>query len=183
MLPTLGKVNTDFVVEVVSGLVAGVGWLVGNENVGPEVVEGLEVVVVGGAGVTGLGGKLGTAALVVVVGGSDFTMEGVAVVVAGLAKKLGTAGCARAGTVVDVGVGVGVTNKLFVGSLVSVVVVAVAVVPVVSFGCVEAVEGGVNKLGVVVLVTEVVAGLNEIAGAGVEADEGFFPSSITFFWS
>lgn len=25
MLPTLGKVNTDFVVEVVSGLVAGVG--------------------------------------------------------------------------------------------------------------------------------------------------------------
>ena len=180
VLPTFGKVNTDFVVEVVSGLVAGVGWLVGNENVGPEVVEGLEVVVVGGAGVTGLGGKLGTAVLVVVVGGSDFTMEGVAVVVAGLAKKLGTAGCARAGTV-DVGVGVGVTNKLFAGSLVSVVVVAV--VPVVGFGCVEVVEGGVNKLGVVVLVTEVVAGLNEIVGAGVEAGEGFFPSSITFFWS
>ena len=74
------------------------------------------MVVVGGAGVTGLGGKLDTAVLAVVAGGSDFTMEGVVVVVAGLAKKLGTAGCARAGTVVDVGVGVGITNKLFAGS-------------------------------------------------------------------
>lgn len=76
----------------------------------------MEVVAVGGAGVTGLGGKLGTAALAIVVGGSDFTMEGVAVVAAGLAKKLGTAGCARVGTVVNVGVGVGVTDNLFAGS-------------------------------------------------------------------
>ena len=180
VLPTLGKVSTDFATEVVPGLVAGVGWLVGNENVGPGVVVGLEVVVVGGAGVTGLERKLGTAVLVTVVGGSGFTVEGMVVVVAGLAKKLGTADCAGTGTVVDVGAGVGVTNKFFAGSFVSVVVVVVVLV--VGFGCVEVVEGGMNKLGVAVLVG-VVAGLNEIAGAGVEAGECFFSTSVTFFWS
>ena len=45
------------------------------------------------------------------------------VVVNGLAKKLGAIDCAGAGTVVeDVGAGVGVANKFFAGSLVSVVV-------------------------------------------------------------
>ena len=129
---------------------------------------------VGGAGVTGLGRKLGTTVLVVMVGGSDFTVEAVA---AGLAKKLGTADCAEVGTV-DVGVGVGVANTFFAGSLVSILVV---VIPVVGFSCVEVAERGVNKLGVVVLVLEVVAGLNEIAGAGVKVCEGFFSSSVTFF--
>ena len=177
MLPALGKVSTGFVVEVVSGLAAGVGWLDGNGNVGPGVVAVLEVVVIGGAGVAGLEGKLGTTVLFAVVEGSGFMVEGVAVVVAGLAKKLGTADCTGAGTVVDVDVGV--LNKFLAGSLVSVVVV---VVPVVCFSCVEVVEGGVNKLGAAVLV-EVVAGLSEIVGAGVEAGEGFFSSSVTFFWS
>jgi hypothetical protein len=137
-------------------------------------VAGLEVVVVGGAGVTGLERKLGTTVLATVVGGSGFMVEAVAVVGDGLAKKFGTADCAGAGTVVDAGA----ANKFFAGSFVSVVVV----VPVVGFGCVGAVEGGVNKVGVMVLVVEV-AGLNEIAGAGVEAVGGFFSSSVTFFWS
>lgn len=138
----------------------------------------MEVAVIGGAGVTGLE-KLGTTVLFTVVEDSGFMAEGVTVVVAGLAKKLGTADCAGAGTVVDVGAGVGVLNKVLAGSLVSVVVV----VPVVGFRCVEVVEGGVNKLGAVVLVVEVVAGLNEIVGTGIDAGEGFFSSSITFFWS
>ena len=86
MLPTLGKANIEFVVEVVP-VVVGAGWLWGNENVGTGVVVGLEVVVVGGAGAVGLK-KLGTVVVVVVVEGSGF----VVVVVAGLAKKLGTAG-------------------------------------------------------------------------------------------
>ena len=124
---------------------------------------GLEVVVVGGARVVGLG-KMGTVALVVVEG-SGFTVG----VVAGLAKKLGTVGCAGAGTVEDVGAGVGIANGFFGGSLVSVVNV---VVPGVGFGCVGATETGVNKVGVVMVVVEVVvAGLSEIAG---------FLSSVTF---
>jgi len=138
----------------------------------------LEVVVVGGAGVTGLE-KLGTTVLFTVVEGSGFMVEGVAVVVVGLAKKLGTADCAGAGIAVDVGAGAGVLNMFLADSLVSVVMV---VVPVVGFSCVEVVEGGVNKLEAVVPV-EVAAGLNEIVGAGVEAGEGFFSSSVTFFWS
>lgn len=162
-----GKANIEFVVEVVLGG-AGVGWLVGNENFGVGVAAVLEVAGVGGAGVAGLEKKLGTVVLVAVVEGSGFAVA----VVAGLAKKLGTAGCAGTGTVVEgVGAGAGVAKKLFADSLVSVVVV-----PVVGFGCVEAVEVGVNKFGVVVAVVEVevaVVDLNEIAG---------FLSSVTF-WS
>jgi hypothetical protein len=169
-------VNVGCVVEVVPVVVADVGWLVGNENVGAGVAVGLEVVVVGGAGVTGLEKKLGTAVLVAVMEGSGFVAEDGMVVGVGLVKKLGTAGCAGAGRVVEVvGAGVGVANKFFGGSLFSVVVVLV-----VGFGCAETVEAGVNKPGVAVLVEEVViAGLSEITGAG----EGFFSSSVTFFWS
>ena len=173
MLPTLGKVNVGLVVGVVPVVVTGVGWLVGNENVGTGVAVGLEVVVVGGAGVAGLEKKLGTAVLVVVVGGSDFTGEAGVVVVAGLVKKLGTADCAGAETVVE---DAGTANKFFAGTLVS-----IAVIPVVGFGCVEAVEVGVNKLGVVALAVDAaVVGLNEIAGTGAGAGEGFFSSSMTF---
>lgn len=139
----------------------------------------LEAVVVGGTGVAGLEKKLGTVVLVAVVEGSCFVVEAGILVVAGLAKKLGTEACVGVGTVVeDVGAGVGVTNKLFAGSLVSVVVV----VPVVGFDWVEVAEAGVNKLRPVVPVEEVVVcGLNETTGAG--AGEGFFSSSVTFFWS
>jgi len=172
--PTLGKANVDFVVEVVPVVLGGIGWLVGNENVGAGVAVRLEVVIVGGAGAGGLEKKLGTAELVAVMESSGFVVEAGTVVVAGFVKKLGAGGCAGAGRVVEVvGAGVGVANKFFEGSLVSVVVV--------GFGCVEAAEAGVNKPGVAVLVIEVViVGLSEIAGAG--AGEGFL-SSATFFWS
>lgn len=176
VLPTLGKAKVDFVVEVVSGLMEGVDW---SENVSAGAAVGLGVVVVGGAEVTGLEKKLGTAVLVAMVRGPGFAAEAGMVVVAGLAKKLGTADCVEVGTVVDdVCVGVDVTSKFFAGSLISVVVAVL----VVGFGCVEVVEGGVNKLGAVVLMVEVVVvGLNEIVGAG--AGEGFFSSAATFFWS
>lgn len=59
-----------------------------------------------------------------------------------------------------VAVGVGVANRFLAGSLVSTVVV----VPVVGLDCVEATEAGVGKLGVVVLVVEVV-----VVGVGTEA--------------
>lgn len=159
VLPTLGKANVGFVVPVV---VAGVGWLVGKENVGAGVAVGLEVVVGGGAGTAGLVKKLGAVVLVAVVEDSGFEIGVGTVVVAGLAKKFGTADWAGAGTVVDgVGAAVGVANKFFAGSLVSVVVVAVLVA---GFGCVE---GGVNKLGVVTLVVGmVVTGLGGIDIAG-----------------
>lgn len=169
MPPTLGKANVGFVVDVVPVIiVAGVGWFIGNENVGAGVAVGLEVVIVGGAGVAGLEKKLGTVELVAVVEGSGFAVEAGTVVVAGFAKKLMTAGCAGTGRVVEVvGAGVGV----------------VVVVLVVGFGCVEVAEVGVNKPGIAVLVVEVVVvvGLSEITGAG--AGGGFLSSSVTFFWS
>ena len=172
MLPALGKANVGFVVPVVG---PGAGWLVGKENVGAGVAMGLEVTVVGGAGVAGLVKKLGIVVFVAVVEGSGFVVGAGVVVAAGLAKKFGTVDWAGAGTVVEgVGVAVGVANKFFAGSLVSVVVV----VPVVGFGCVEA---GVNKLGVVALAVEVViAGLGRIA----RARGGFFSPSVPFWsWS
>ena len=171
VLPTLGKANVGFVVEgVVPVVVTGAGWLVGNENVCAGVAVGLEVVVAGGTGVTGLEKKLGTAVLLVVEG-PGFVVEGGMVVVAGLAKKFGTADCVGAGTEFeDVGTGVGAANKFFAGSLVSVV----AVVPVVGFDCVEVAEVGMDKLGVVVV---------EVVVAGAGAGEGFFSSSLIFFWS
>ena len=180
MFPTLGKANVGFVVEVVSGLVAGVGWLVGNEKVDAGVGVELEVVAGGGAGVAGLEKKLGTAVLVAVGGCSGFTVEAGVVVVVGLAKKLGTADCAGAGTVINgVGTGAGVTNVFLAGSLVSVVVGLV-----VGLGCVEAVEGRVKGLEVVVLVAEiVVGGLNDTTGPGAGAGEGFFSFSVAFLWS
>ena len=168
VLPTLGKAKVDFVAGVVSGLVVGVGWLVGNVNVDAGAVVGLEVV--GGAGVTGLEKKLGTVALVVVVvvSGSGFVVEA-GIVAAGLAKNRGAAGCTGAGTVVeDVGAGVGAANKFFAGSLVSVAVV----VPVVGFGCVEATEVGWGRG---------TGGREGVVGAGAGAGEGFV--SATFFWS
>ena len=162
MLPTLGKANVGFVVAVV---VVGVGRVLGEENVGGRIV-------VGGVGMVK---KLGTIGLVAVVEDSGFMVGAGTVVAPGLAKKFGTAGWVGAGTVVEgVGATVGVANKFFAGSLVSVVVV---VVPVVGFGCVGTAEEGVNKLGVVALVAEVViASLGGIARAG----EGFF--SVPF-WS
>lgn len=179
VLPTLGKVNVGFVVGVVSELVTGVGWVVGNENVDAGVEVELEVVVGGGAGVADLK-KSGTAVLVAVGGGSGFTVEARVVVVAGLAKNSGTAGCAGAGIVVkDVGAGVGVVNAFFAGPLVSIVVGLV-----IGFGCVEAVEEGMDKLVVVVPVAEViVGGLNNATGPGAGAGEGFFSFSVAFFWS
>jgi hypothetical protein len=173
VLPTRGKANISFVVPAV---VAGVGWLVGKENVGAGVAVGLEVVVVVcGAGGVGLLKKLGAVMLVAVVEGSGFVIGAGMVVAPGLAKKFGTADWAGAGTVVEgVGAAVGVANRFFAGSLVSVVVV----VPVVGFGCVGTVEVGVNKLGVVTLVVEVVVAS---LGGIVRAGEGFF-SSVPF-WS
>ena len=85
VLPTPGKVNVDFApVEVV-----GVGWLVGNENVGTGVAAVLEVVVVDDGG---LEKKLGTVVLVAAEGGSGFVVGAGEAVVAGLVKKFGTAG-------------------------------------------------------------------------------------------
>lgn len=180
VLPTLGKVNVGFVVEGVSELVIGVGWLVGNENVDAGVEVELEVVVGGGAGVAALEKKSGTAVLVAVGGGSGFTVEAGVVVVADLAKKLGTEDCAGAGTVKDIGAGVGVVNAFFAGPLVSIVVVGLFV----GFGCVEAVEEGVDKLEVVVPAAEVVVGgLKNGNGPGTGAGEGFFSFSVAFFWS
>ena len=176
VLPPVGKANVDFVVaEVVLAVVTGVGWLVGNENVGAGVAVGFEVLVVGGARVGGLVKKLDATVLAAIVEGSGFEVEVGMVVVAGLAKMLGTAGCVGAGTEAeDAGTGVGVENKFLAGSLVSVVVVT----SVVGFGCEGAARVGVNKLGVVAVIEGVVAGLNETAGAG----GGFFSSSVTF-WS
>jgi len=173
VLPTLGKANIGFVVPVV---VAGVGWLVGRENAWAGVAVGLEAVVVCGAGGVGLLKKLGTVVLVAVVEDSGFVV-GVGIVVGpGLAKKFGTADWAGVGTIVEgVGAIVGVANKFFAGSLVSVVVVGV---PVVGFGCVGTADVGVNELGVVALVVEVaVVSLGGIARAG----GGFFCSVP--FWS
>lgn len=160
VLPMPGKANVDFVVKA-PVVVAGVGWVVGIENVGTVVVVVLEVVVIDGWGAADLK-KLGTVVLVVVVEGSGF------VVGTGLAKKFVAAGCAGTGTV---GVGVGVAKWIFEGSLVPIVVTSVP-----GFGCVEATEGGVGKLGIVVLVMEVV-----VAGTGT--GEGFFPTSAAFFVS
>ena len=88
VLPIVGKANIGFVGLVV----AGVGWLVGKENVGVGLAVGLEVVVVCGAGGVGLLKKLGTVVLVVVVEGSGFVV-GVGIgVTPGLVKKFGTAG-------------------------------------------------------------------------------------------
>lgn len=173
MLPTLGKANIGFVVPVV---VVGVGWLVGKENVGAGVAVGLEVVVVCGAGGVGLLKKPGTVVLVAMVEGSGFVIGAGMVVAPGLAKKFGTADWTGAGgTVVEgVGAAVGVANRFFAGSLVSTVVV----VPVVGFGWVGTAEVGVNKLGVVALVVEVVVAS---LGGIVKAGEGFF-SSVPF-WS
>jgi len=161
VLPTLGKANVGFVVAVV---VAGVCRVLREENFGGRSVGGV-----------GMVKKLGTIGLVAVVEDSGFMVGAGTVVAPGLAKKFGTAGWVGAGTVVEgVGATVGVANKFFAGSLVSVVVV---VVPVVGFGCVGTAEEGVNKLGVVALVAEVViASLGGIARAG----EGFF--SVPF-WS
>ena len=118
--PTLGKVNVSFVVEGVAlAAETGASRLVENENVCAGVAMGLEVVIAGGTGVTGLEKKSGTAVLLVVEG-PGFVVEGGMVVVAGLAKKFGTADCAGAGTEFeDVGTGVGVANKFFAGSSVS----------------------------------------------------------------
>lgn len=181
MFPTLGKANVGFVVEVVSGLVTGVGWVVGNENVDAGVGVGLKVVAGGGAGVAVLEKKLGTAVLVAVGGCSGFTVEAGVVMVAGLAKKLGTADCAGAERVVNgAGARDGVANVFFTGSLVSIV----AVGSVVGFSCVGVVEGRVNGLEVVVQVAEVVVGgLNDTTGPGAGAGEGFFSFSVAFLWS
>ena len=74
------------------------------------------------------------------------------------------------------GATVGVANEFFAGSLVSVVVV----VPVVGFGCAGTAEVGVNELGVVALVIEVVVtSLGGIATAG----EGFFCSVPFWSWN
>ena len=131
-------------------------------------------VFVGCVGAVGL--KKPDTALVALVEGSGFGVGIGRVVEVGLAKKLGTAGSAGVGTVVeDVGAGVGVTNRFFVGSLVSVVVVVAAGT---GFGCMEAAEAGVGKDGIVELV--VVAE----AGAGVGSGEGFFSSAAFFVsWS
>ena len=106
-------------------------------------------VVVGGVGAVG-SKKPGTTTLVVSMEGSGFRVEAGRVVEAGLARRFGSAGSAGVGTAVeDVGTGVGVTNRFFVGSLVSVVVVVAAGA---GFGCMEAAEAGVDKAGIVELV-------------------------------
>lgn len=116
--------------------------------------------------------KLGTVVLVVVTEGSGFVAGAGGVVVVGLAKKFGIAGCTGVGTVVEgVGTGVGVVNKFFAGSLVSVIVGVL----IAGFGCVGAAEAGVVKLWTAVGVVEVVTRVG--AGEG----EGFFSSSTTFF--
>jgi hypothetical protein len=169
VLPTPGKANTGFAVEVLL-VVEGVGWFVGIGNVGTDVAVVLEVTVVDCGGTAGLEKKLGTVVPAAVVEGSDFMVGVGKVVVAGLAKKLGTAGCAGTGTVLeDVGVGVGAMKMFFVGSLVSIVVEFVG-----GFVCVEVIEAGVDKVGVVMLMVEVM-----IAGA----EEGFFSCSAAFFVS
>jgi hypothetical protein len=137
------------------------------------VAVGLGVAVIGGTGAAGLT-KPGIAVLVVVVEGSGFVAGVGKVVVAGLAKKFGTVGGAGTGRMVEgVGTDVGVANRFLAGSLVSVTVVA----PVVGFDCAEVAGVGVDKLGVVVLLVEMV-----VAGARVR--EGFLIST-TFFvsWS
>lgn len=167
LLPTPGKLNIDFVVEVLVAVV-GVGWLAGIGNIGVGVVAASEAVVVSGEGAAGLEKKSGT---VVVVEGSGFVMGAGKVVVAGLAKKSGTAGCAGAGPVFE-GIGDGTAKRFFAGSLVSVVVTSVT-----GFGCVEATEAGVDKLGTAALAMDVV-----VAGAGA-GGQGFFSSSAAFFVS
>lgn len=146
---------------------AGIGWVVGIENVGTGVAVVLEVGVVDGGGMAGLEKKFGTVVLAVVFVGSGFGVGTRGVGVAGLAKKFGTAGCAGAGTVIEgVGAGAGVANKSFAGPLAS-------VVAVVDFGCAGTVETGMDKLGVAVAVV----------GTGVGDGEGFFSSFTTFFVS
>lgn len=167
--PTPGKANIGFVVPV-PGVVAGVGWVtrVGNVDIGFVVVLETLVVVCGGTG--GLAKKLG-AVLVAVVEGSDFVAGVGGVGVAGLTKKFGTTGCVGVGTLLaGVVIGVGVANKFFAGSFVS-------VIPVAIFGCVGTAGAGADKLGVVVLALVVVTGVG--AGDG----ESFFSSSAAFFVS
>lgn len=89
VVPTPGKVNVGFVVEVLV-VVAGVGRLVCNGNVSAGFVVVLEAAVVGGAGAAGLEKKLGT--VVTVMEGSGFVVWAGKVVAAGFAKKFGTPG-------------------------------------------------------------------------------------------
>lgn len=167
VLPTSEKESIGLVVAV-PVVVGRVGWLVGIKNVGTGVAVVLEKVGVDGGGAADLK-KLGTTVLAVLVEGSGFVVGTDKVVVVGLEKKLGNAFCAGTGFEAA-GVWVGTANRFFAGSLVS-----VAVTLVIGFDCTEAMEAGVDKHGIVVLVVGVV-----IAGAGTGAGDGFFLSSAAF---